>query len=109
TNLGLSLMVAAATETPVIAEADLTKHGPEASWLIDRENVLLVDEMSERRFADAAISLLRDTCLSSSIARNAKDKVLERYGMQNMLAGFFGAVQYAIAKRATYASEQSHD
>lgn len=100
TNLGLSLMVAAATNTPVVTEANIDKHGPEASWLVHNQNAVLVPEVSRPRFAEATLRVLDDRSLATEIATAARTQVIERYGISRMLEGFIDAIEFAAAARS---------
>jgi len=95
TNLGLSLMTAAAMGVPTITESDLTKHGPEASWLVDRETAILVPEMTVGAFSEALSRLLDDPALQGRIAENCNAELEARFGVSRMVEGFSGAVQRA--------------
>jgi glycosyltransferase involved in cell wall biosynthesis len=93
-NIGLSILHAFGYGLPVVAGDDLDSHNPEIEALQDGVNGLLFRDGDAAALADALQRLIDDTPLRHRMSLAARQTVLQRFTLQNMVDGMVSAVRW---------------
>ncbi len=88
TRIGLSIMHAFGYGLPVVTGAQWINHNPEFEAIIDGENGLLFPHGDIDAMVDAWDRLMDDETLTASMSRTARETVLQKYTLANMVQGF---------------------
>lgn len=83
-GLPLALLEAMAACKPIVA----TSVGGVPSVVAHYEHGLLVPKEDPKGLGDGILTLLRDSALSDRLSRNARNRFLERYTVDRMVAGY---------------------
>ncbi|WP_428937455.1 glycosyltransferase family 4 protein [Fontivita pretiosa] len=100
TNIGLSILHAFGYGLPVVTGDDLERHNPEIEALEDQVNGLLFRDGDVAALADVLQRLFEDTSLRHSLSLAARQTVLQRFTLQNMVDGMETAVRWCALNGA---------